>query len=245
MSKTATLYRMVTDEHICPYGLKAKDLLQREGFNVDDHLLKTKQETESFKKEEGVKTTPQAFIDGKRVGGYDDLREHFGKTRHDAKAKKPSYQPVIAVFASSLAMALALSWRLAQGLPPAIVLELFVSLSMVVLAILKLRDLYAFTNQFLSYDLLSQRWLPYAFIYPFVEGLAGLAMLASVGVQAAGLAAAFIGAEGALSVFKAVFVEKRELKCACVGGNSNVPLGFVSLLENLMMIGMGLWALLG
>lgn len=35
--------------------------------------------------------------------------------------------------------------------------------------------------------------------------------------------------------------EKRELKCACVGGASNVPLGFVSLTENLMMIAMAFW----
>jgi len=46
---------------------------------------------------------------------------------------------------------------------------------------------------------------------------------------------------GAISVFKAVYIDKRELKCACVGGASNVPLGFISLTENLMMIGMALW----
>lgn len=53
--------------------------------------------------------------------------------------------------------------------------------------------------------------------------------------------ALFIGTVGAISVFKAVYVDKRELKCACVGGNSKVPLGFVSLTENLMMIAMGVW----
>jgi hypothetical protein len=42
-------------------------------------------------------------------------------------------------------------------------------------------------------------------------------------------------------VFKAVYLDKRELKCACVGGSSNVPLGFVSLTENLMMIAMAVW----
>ena len=46
----------------------------------------------------------------------------------------------------------------------------------------------------------------------------------------------FIGTVGAISVFKAVYVDKRELKCACVGGDSNVPLGFVSLSENIFMI---------
>ena len=44
-----------------------------------------------------------------------------------------------------------------------------------------------------------------------------------------------------VSVFKAIYIDKRELKCACVGGDSNVPLGFISLTENLMMVGMAVW----
>ena len=55
--------------------------------------------------------------------------------------------------------------------------------------------------------------------------------------------ALFIGTLGAVSVFYAVYVQKRELKCACVGGASKVPLGFVSLSENLFMVGMALWML--
>ena len=49
------------------------------------------------------------------------------------------------------------------------------------------------------------------------------------------------GAVGAVSVIKAVYVDRRSLKCACVGGSANVPLGFVSLTENLMMIAMAVW----
>ena len=48
---------------------------------------------------------------------------------------------------------------------------------------------------------------------------------------------------GAVSVFKAAYIDKLELKYACVGGDSKVPLGFVSVTENLMMIGMALWML--
>jgi hypothetical protein len=55
--------------------------------------------------------------------------------------------------------------------------------------------------------------------------------------------ALFIGTIGAASVFKAVYIDRRKLKCACTGGDSNVPLGFVSLTENLMMMGMGIWML--
>lgn len=57
--------------------------------------------------------------------------------------------------------------------------------------------------------------------------------------------ALFVGAVGAVSVFYAVYVQKRELKCACVGGGSRVPLGFLSLTENVAMIGMALWMLVG
>ena len=57
--KRATLYRMVMDQHICPFGLKARDLLERAGFTVDDHHLTSKAETEAFKANHDVKTTPQ------------------------------------------------------------------------------------------------------------------------------------------------------------------------------------------
>lgn len=66
-------------------------------------------------------------------------------------------------------------------------------------------------------------------------------MLAGILIWVAAAMALFIGTIGAVSVFKAVYVDKRELKCACAGGNSNVPLGFVSLAEDLIMILMGLW----
>ena len=94
---------------------------------------------------------------------------------------------------------------------------------------------------FLNYDLLARRWVPYGKVYPFGEAAAGILMLSGSLVWLSAPIALFIGSVGAVSVFKAVYVDKRELKCACVGGNSNVPLGFVSLTENLMMIAMGVW----
>ena len=57
-SKQATLYRMVTDEHICPFGLKSRDLLEREGYAVDDHLLRSRAETDAFMAEHDVDTLP-------------------------------------------------------------------------------------------------------------------------------------------------------------------------------------------
>jgi len=77
--KAAVLHRMVTDQHVCPYGLKALHLLKRQGYKVEDRLLTTREEIDRFKADQGVRTTPQIFIGGDRIGGYDDLRRHFGK----------------------------------------------------------------------------------------------------------------------------------------------------------------------
>ena len=237
--KKATIYRMVMTAHICPYGLKAKDLLRRQGYEVEDHWLRTREETDAFKAEHGVKTTPQTFISGERVGGYDDLRRFFGKTVRDPKAV--TYRPVIAVFAMSALMALAASYA-AFGTPLTLRAgEWFIAFSMCVLAMLKLQNLGSFSSMFLNYDLLAKRWVPYSYIYPFAEGAAGVLMTAGVLTWLSAPIALVIGTIGAVSVFKAVYLEKRELKCACVGGDSNVPLGFLSLTENLMMIVMAIW----
>src|SRR5919112_4348698 len=62
-----------------PLGLKAKDLLQRSGYEVEDHHLTTREQTDAFKAQHGVATTPQVSIGGERVGGYDDPRPVLGK----------------------------------------------------------------------------------------------------------------------------------------------------------------------
>ena len=240
--RDATLYRMVMKNHLCPFGLKSLDLLKRKGFTVDDRHLTSREETDAFQREYKVNTTPQAFIDGQRIGGHDELRRYFGKP-----VKEPdevTYQPVIAVFACTALMALAVSWAALGTVFTVRTLEWFVAISMCVLAILKLRDLESFSTMFLGYDLLAQRWVRYAYLYPFGEALAGILMIAGALLWLAIPVALLIGVIGAVSVFKAVYIDRRELKCACVGGDSNVPLGFISLTENLMMVGMAAWMLI-
>ncbi|MDY6924515.1 MAG: glutaredoxin [Pseudomonadota bacterium] len=238
--KTAVLHRMVMPGHVCPYGQKSLWLLRRKGYAVQDHHLKTRAETDAFKALHGVRTTPQTFIEGVRIGGHDDLRRHFGEKVPEPGAT--SYVPVLAVFAVAALIALAIDWLAMRAVTP-MVLPNFIAVAMCLLAMLKLQDVEKFSTMFLNYDLLARRWVPYGYIYPFAELGAGVLMLAGVLTWLSAPVALFIGGVGAVSVFKAVYVDKRQLKCACVGGSTNVPLGFVSLTENLMMIAMAIWML--
>jgi glutaredoxin 3 len=75
--KTATLYRMVLPEHTCPFGVRAKQMLDDAGYQVEEHILESRGDVDAFKDEHGVSTTPQVFIDGERIGGSTDLERYL------------------------------------------------------------------------------------------------------------------------------------------------------------------------
>jgi glutaredoxin 3 len=76
------LYRMVLPDHVCPFGIRAKELLEAGGVAFDDRILASREEVDTFKAEQGVRTTPQLFVDGKRLGGAREI-EHW-LTEHPA-----------------------------------------------------------------------------------------------------------------------------------------------------------------
>lgn len=131
--KTASLYRMAMPGHLCPFGLKSLSMLKRKGYSVDDNLLESRDEVDAFKQTHDVKTTPVAYIEGERIGGYSDLKKHFGY--RVLGEDDTTYQPVIAIFASTALMALAIVLNLYDGFPILTLLKWFFATSMVALPI--------------------------------------------------------------------------------------------------------------
>jgi len=74
---TATLYRMVLPDHTCPFGVRAKEMLEGHGFEVEDNILGSRDEVDAFKRENGVDTTPLVFIDGERIGGSEEVEAYL------------------------------------------------------------------------------------------------------------------------------------------------------------------------
>lgn len=240
MSQNIHLYRMELPDHICPSGLKLKSYLQIKKINFSDHPLKTRDEVDEIKEKLNVTTTPQLVIDEIVIGGYEASLTHFGE---DEKEQK-TYKPVIALFSIAALLAISVTWITKQSIFSAFTIPWFISIAMVLLGLQKLKDIEAFSDMFLNYDLLARAYPPYGKLYPFLETGAGLMMFSGVLPWVSAPTALIFGSIGAVSVFKAVYIDKRELTCACVGGDSSVPLGFISLLENLMMVGMAIWMLL-
>jgi glutaredoxin len=78
-NRRAVLYRMVLPDHTCPYGVRAKQMLEEAGFEVDDRILGSRDEVDAFQQENGVSTTPLIFIGDEKIGGSDELEAHLAK----------------------------------------------------------------------------------------------------------------------------------------------------------------------
>lgn len=86
-ARSAVLYRMVLPDHTCPHGVAAKEMLEKAGYTVEDNVLSSREEVDAYKAKEGVDTTPQVFIDGKRIGGAEALAAWLAK-QGDASSER-------------------------------------------------------------------------------------------------------------------------------------------------------------
>ena len=76
-SQSATLYRMILPDHTCPFGVRAKQLLEDAGYEANDRILSSREAVDQFQDEQDVDTTPQVFIGQERVGGCDNLERYL------------------------------------------------------------------------------------------------------------------------------------------------------------------------
>ena len=139
--------------------------------------------------------------------------------------KLKSLIPLVAVFVTSFLIIITLIKNF----------QVFMGISICLLAMLKLMDKQSFGVSFKKYDLISSRFSKWIFIYPFCELLIGLSFLLPAPPSSIVLIAFILGIFGMTSVFKAVYLDKLKLNCACVGGNAKTPLGIISFIENLLM----------
>ena len=61
----------------CPFADRAIQLLDRHQISYQTHVFADQAEEDQFKQQHGVTTTPQIFLDGQRIGGYDELASHL------------------------------------------------------------------------------------------------------------------------------------------------------------------------
>lgn len=112
-----------------------------------------------------------------------------------------------------------------------------------VFAFFKLLNLEGFANSYSMYDLLAARWRTWGYIYPFVELILGVLYLINVAPVWTNWMTIIVLGFSSIGVIQSV-VDKREIRCACLGDVFNLPMSTVTIVEDLAMVGMAVIMLL-
>ena len=136
-----------------------------------------------------------------------------------------SFTPLLAVFGTSFLITITLVKNF----------QVFMGITICLLAMLKLMDIESFGTSYKKYDLISSKFDGWIYIFPFCELLIGISFLNSSPPSLIIFIALILGITGMVWIFKAVYLDKLKLNCACIGGYAKTPLGIISFTENLLM----------
>lgn len=113
----------------------------------------------------------------------------------------------------------------------------------IVFGFFKLLDIRGFQSAYAGYDLLAAKWPAYGLAYPFIELALGFAFLFGFQVTVALWVSLVLMLFGSIGVLRAV-LNKRKIRCACLGTALNLPMSTVTVVEDLGMAVMAAWMLM-
>lgn len=109
----------------------------------------------------------------------------------------------------------------------------------IVFSFFKLLDLRGFADSYAMYDVLAKRWKGYGYVYPFMELALGVMYLTGFNPLATALATIVVMGFSAIGVVQSV-LSKKQIRCACLGAVFNLPMSTVTIIEDLLMVGMAI-----
>ena len=107
----------------------------------------------------------------------------------------------------------------------------------IVFAFFKLLNLQGFANSYSMYDIVAAKWKSWGYVYPFVELALGLLYLTNIAPLATNISTALILGISSIGVIKSN-LNKKKIKCACLGDVFNLPMSTVTIVEDLTMVAM-------
>ena len=119
----------------------------------------------------------------------------------------------------------------------------FMGLFFIVFSFFKLLDLKGFPGSFAMYDPLAKRFSFYGWVYPFIETALGIMFLMRIELKIALIITLIILSITTIGVTNTL-LNKRKIKCACLGTALNLPMTEATFIENAIMLVMALLMLI-
>ena len=118
-------------------------------------------------------------------------------------------------------------------------MQYFMAGFFIVFSFFKFLNLTGFSESYAMYDVLAKRVKVYGLVYPFIELALGVAYLTDFEPTVTYIATICIMGFSSIGVIQSV-LDKKKIRCACLGAVFNLPMSMVTIIENLTMVLMAL-----
>lgn len=166
----------------------------------------------------------------------DDHSYQDTKAAQVAPVNWETYKPLVLIFVFVAGTAALASFE-GQSFSWLTWMRYFMAGFFIVFSFFKFLDLKGFARSYAMYDLLGRQWKGYGYIYPFLELALGILYLTAVNLTATHLATIVIMGFSSVGVIRNM-LSPNQVQCACLGTVFKLPLGRVTLVEDLLMVGM-------
>lgn len=113
----------------------------------------------------------------------------------------------------------------------------FMAAFFLVFSFFKLLDIKGFAESYFSYDIIAKKWMGWGYVYAFIELALGLAYLLRFNSLITNITTFIVMSISIIGVLQSV-VNKKKIKCACLGAVFNLPMSTITIIEDALMIAM-------
>ena len=154
----------------------------------------------------------------------------------ETKSWIATYKPILLIFAYITGIALLVEYMHGEFILMRW-MNHFMAGFFLVFSFFKLLNLKGFAESYSMYDVVAKKWSGWGYVYVFTELALGIAFLTGFNPILTNTVTFVIMTVSIIGVLQSV-MNKRKIKCACLGDVFNLPMSTITIIEDALMIGM-------
>jgi cation transport ATPase len=175
----------------------------------------------------------QALKDHPKYQLSEQVNHHTEATDEEPKTWFETYKPVILIFFYITGITFLI--ETINGFNVMRWMNNFMGAFFLTFSFFKMLDLKGFAESYFSYDIIAKRWMGYGYVYAFIEMLLGVAFITGFNPVLTNSVTFVVMSISTIGVLQSV-LNKRKIKCACLGAVFNLPMSTITIIEDSLMI---------
>ncbi len=168
-----------------------------------------------------------------------DVPKPKAETRIEEESAKSwlvTYKPILLIFGYISLISLIVS-NLSGSFDLMLMMRVFMAGFFLVFSFFKMLNLEGFAESYAMYDVIAKKVKAWGYVYAFVELGLGLALLLHFQPVITHWVTLVVMSVSIIGVLQSV-LNKRKIRCACLGAVFNLPMSTITIIEDALMIGM-------